>query len=82
MLSKTIKTRIEQLERMLPPESMCIVRDENGKEKEVAVKELIKNIDRWQLVHMVNCSLPELDELLNAAWEAAQDETKYPAAAE
>ena len=82
MHSKSIKDRIERLERLIPPESTCIVRTENGVEMEVPVKTLFCNIGTMQLVRMVNCTLPELDELLDAGWKEAQDERKYPAAAE
>lgn len=82
MHSKSIKGRIENLEKLIPPTSTCIVRTENGVEMEVPVKVLVKNIGTMKLVRMVNCTLPELDELLDAGWKEAQDERKYPPAAE
>lgn len=82
MTNSAIKKRLDRLMELIPPLSTCIVRTENGVEMEAPVKTLVCNIGTMQLVRMVNCTLPELDELLDAGWKEAQDEGKYPAAAE
>ena len=82
MNSSTIKKRLDRLMELIPPTSTCIVCTENGVEMEVPVKVLVQNIGTMKLVRMVNCTLPELDELLEAGWKEAQDESKYPPSAE
>lgn len=81
-MHKNIEERLSRLERMLSPESTCVVVDESGKEKEVPVDVLIQNIGRMRLVRMISCALQKFDELLNAAWEVAWNEQQYPPASE
>lgn len=74
MNSSVIRKRLDRLLELIPPTSMCIVRTDNGAEMEIPVETLVQNIGTMQLVRMVNCTLPELDALLEAGWKEAQDE--------
>lgn len=81
MTNSAIKKRLDRLMELIPPASTCIVRTESGAEQEVTIAEAIRNIGTVQLVRMVNCSLSDLDEYLNAGWKEAWNGQERPTSA-
>ena len=78
MRSRNIEKRLSQLESiMTPPGATCIVRLENGEEKEVPVREYVSNTKSMKFVKMAKCTLANLEEV-DAVLEAFRSEVwKY-----